>query len=322
MILQCTLGGVRAASKSTRRTGFCAPLSTYITAARRDADECDRYARRCGHAGRESYKFSFAFQAHGCTGFNADPAQGLPDDADESGKKMLQIARGPKIVATALATISHGQCCWEQPLEFVCTLYSSKKDARLFSEKIFACLSRSRWRTRGSSVRTRWRRWIWTWRRLRAGRMAASRGGSTTSCASPPSEAARLGRLDSPSPRPQRDWSFSPRSAPPFSKTSKWIRTTHRSRRSTQRVWAAATAACAPCRSSNAREASALHEEHGAPQPAPPPPRPTAPPPPPQRRQCCTSKILEDLRLRRGETWRRTSRTKTARTARTATTCP
>ena len=88
--------------------------------------------KKMGHAGRESYKFSFAFQAHGCTGF-AEPAQGLPDGA----QAMLQIARGPKIVVTALATISHGQCCWEQPLEFVCTLYSSKKDARLFSEKIF-----------------------------------------------------------------------------------------------------------------------------------------------------------------------------------------
>ena len=73
--------------KSTRRTGFMRSLR-----------------KKVGHAGRESYKFSFAFQAHGCTGF-AEPAQGLPDGA----QAMLQIARGHKMVAAAARV--YGQCC-------------------------------------------------------------------------------------------------------------------------------------------------------------------------------------------------------------------
>ena len=82
--------------------------------------------------GRESHKFSFAFHAHSMTGF-ASPAQGLPDGSTA----MLQITRGAKIVATAPAAVVRGEVTWEQQLEFVCTLYASKKERRPFSEKNF-----------------------------------------------------------------------------------------------------------------------------------------------------------------------------------------
>ena len=75
--------------------------------------------------------------------------------------------------------------------------------------------------------------------------------------------AARLGRLDSPSPRPRRDWNCSPRSAPlsrrrqvdpdDASIVGQPKGYGQRQRRHARRV--------AP----QTREASALHEEHGAP---------------------------------------------------------
>ena len=52
-----------------------------------------------------------------------------PDDA----QFIIQIARGPKVVATKPAPCVRGTASWEESLDFVCTLYTSKKETRSFS---------------------------------------------------------------------------------------------------------------------------------------------------------------------------------------------
>ena len=90
------------------------------------------FKRRAVHATRTSYKYSFTIDAHSISGL-ASPAQGLPDGARAS----LQVARGTKLVSTDLAPIALGRTAWDKPLEFICTLYASKKSDRAFSEKPF-----------------------------------------------------------------------------------------------------------------------------------------------------------------------------------------
>ena len=88
--------------------------------------------KRVAHSTRSSHKFSFVVHAGTASGFAA-PAQGLPSGA----QAVLQIARGPKVVASSPANIAMGKATWDAPLEFVCTLYSSKKIDKAFSEKTF-----------------------------------------------------------------------------------------------------------------------------------------------------------------------------------------
>jgi hypothetical protein len=88
--------------------------------------------KRVAHSTRSSHKFSFVVHAGTASGFAA-PAQGLPSGA----QAVLQIARGPKVVASSPANIVMGKATWDAPLEFVCTLYSSKKIDKAFSEKTF-----------------------------------------------------------------------------------------------------------------------------------------------------------------------------------------
>ena len=84
------------------------------------------------HVGREKSKFSFSVHVHGVAGLGS-PASGMPEDASF----VVQIARGPKVVTTQLAPCVRGGASWEESLDFVCTLYASKKETRPFSEKTF-----------------------------------------------------------------------------------------------------------------------------------------------------------------------------------------
>ena len=88
--------------------------------------------KRIGHSGRESLKFRFTFGVHTIQGL-ATPAQGLPEGATAT----LQISRGPKVVATKAKLIARGEASFEEEIEFVCTLYASRKGTREFSEKLF-----------------------------------------------------------------------------------------------------------------------------------------------------------------------------------------
>lgn len=91
------------------------------------------FRKRAGHVGRSSHKFSFALDGIRATGFSS-PAQGLPDGA----QAFLQVSRGPKVVATQPLHIVRGMVEWEGArMEWVCTLYTSKKSERPFSEKLF-----------------------------------------------------------------------------------------------------------------------------------------------------------------------------------------
>ena len=90
------------------------------------------FKKKLAHSTRTSHKFNFIVHAGTASGF-ATPAQGLPDGA----QAVLQIARGPKVVSTAPVAIAMGKATWDAPLEFVCTLYSSKKETKAFSEKTF-----------------------------------------------------------------------------------------------------------------------------------------------------------------------------------------
>ena len=78
--------------------------------------------KKVAQVGRVSHKFSFTVHASSVEGL-ATPAQGLPEGAEV----VLQIARGAKVVATVPAQVSLGKASWDAALEFVCTLYSSKK---------------------------------------------------------------------------------------------------------------------------------------------------------------------------------------------------
>ena len=84
------------------------------------------------HRGRTKDKFSFAILVHGVDGL-ASSTTVLPEDAT----LVLQISRGQRVVATDAKVAEHGAVCWEQSLEFTCTLYASKKGTRQFSEKCF-----------------------------------------------------------------------------------------------------------------------------------------------------------------------------------------
>ena len=89
-------------------------------------------AKRVTHVGRESHKFRYVVCVHDVKGL-ATPAQGLPDGAAAT----VQISRGSKVVSTKAVEVSRGESSFEEELEFVCTLYASKKEAKSFSEKSF-----------------------------------------------------------------------------------------------------------------------------------------------------------------------------------------
>lgn len=90
--------------------------------------------RRVNHASRSSHKFAFAVHAVDVEGLGS-PAQGLPDGA----QAVLRFSRGNKVVTSPAAPIMLGKASWEslRPLEWVCTLYASKKSEKAFSEKAF-----------------------------------------------------------------------------------------------------------------------------------------------------------------------------------------
>ena len=66
-----------------------------------------RLRKRAAHVGRESFKYSYVVAVHAASGF-ASPVQGLPEGAS----CIVQIARGPKVVATAPASIALGKAAW------------------------------------------------------------------------------------------------------------------------------------------------------------------------------------------------------------------
>ena len=86
--------------------------------------------KKAGQKNRECFKYQFRLESLSTTQLNS---------LDVSGGTVvsIQVSRGAKVVTTAAVEATQGRASWDQPLEFVCTLYASKKADRAFSEKEF-----------------------------------------------------------------------------------------------------------------------------------------------------------------------------------------
>jgi hypothetical protein len=86
--------------------------------------------KKAGQKNRDCYKYQFCLEA-----LCVSKLQSL--DVPSGSSASIQVARGAKVVTTVPAEVTQGQASWSQPLEFVATLYTSKKSDRAFSEKEF-----------------------------------------------------------------------------------------------------------------------------------------------------------------------------------------
>lgn len=89
-----------------------------------------RALKKATHRNRDRFKYQYQLDQLAVSG-----VKGI--DVAEGAGLLVQVSRSAKVVTTATATVVGGKAYWGAPLEFVSTMYASKKSDKAFSEKEF-----------------------------------------------------------------------------------------------------------------------------------------------------------------------------------------